>query len=49
LRFNPRVKPRISISEQMVYQLCIENQGDSLGFQDDAYSDLKDTQDKNTF
>jgi hypothetical protein len=38
------------MSEQILYQLQDENQEDSLfGFRDDAYPDLKDTQDKNIF
>lgn len=45
----PRGEPHRHMSEQMVYQLQDENQEDSLSFQVDAYSDLKDTLDKNTF
>ena len=31
------------------YINCRKNQEDSLSFHDDAYSDLKDTEDKTTF
>jgi len=37
------------MSKQILYQLQDENQEYSLSFQGDAYFDLKDTQDKNTF
>lgn len=45
----PRAEPHKPMSEQMVYQLRDENQEDSLCFQSDAYSDLKDTEDKTYF